>query len=71
VVNQRTVGETHLKLSVRPQGSRRVLDAIAFNQAPLETASGQQLRLVYRLDSNEYRGMLGLQLRVEYLQTLA
>jgi hypothetical protein len=32
--------------------------------------TGQRVRLVYRLDTNEYRGMLGVQLVVEYLEPL-
>ena len=70
VVSQRVVGTAHLKLAVRPEGSRRVLDAIAFNQAAKPPRPGQKLRLAYRLDSNEYRGMLGVQLVVECIQPL-
>jgi len=68
VVTLRVVGEAHLKLSLRPEGSRRVLDAIAFNQAANSPVIGQRVRLAYRLDTNEYRGMLGVQLVVEYLE---
>ena len=46
------------------------LDAIAFNQATRSPETGQRLRQVYRQDTNEYRGMLGVQLVVEYLQPL-
>jgi len=71
VVKQRVVGEHHLKLSVRPDGGRRVLDAIAFNQAAEhELEIGQRVRLAYRLDSNQYRGLLGLQLMVEMIEKL-
>ena len=71
LVNQRVVGEHHLKLSVRPEGSRQVVDAIAFNQAAEhQLQKGQRLRLAYRLDSNEYRGLLGLQLIVEMIESL-
>ena len=71
VVNQRVVGEHHLKLSVRPDGGRQVLDAIAFNQAAEhQLEKGQHVRLAYRLDSNEYRGLLGLQLIVEMIEVL-
>ena len=71
VVNQRVVGEHHLKLSVRPDGGRQVLDAIAFNQAAEhQLEKGQRVRLAYRLDSNEYRGLLGLQLMVEMIDIL-
>lgn len=71
VLNQRVVGGRHLKLSVRSAQGARVLDAIAFQQAeagPLR--EGQQVRMAYRLDSNEYRGLLGLQLVVEFIQPL-
>jgi len=71
VVNQRVVGEHHLKLSVRPDGGRQALDAIAFNQAAEhQLEKGQRIRLAYRLDSNEYRGLLGLQLMVEMIDIL-
>ncbi|HHH43425.1 MAG TPA: single-stranded-DNA-specific exonuclease RecJ [Gammaproteobacteria bacterium] len=67
----RVVGEHHLKLRVRPEGGRELLDAIAFNQAADHTLrTGQPVRLAYRLDSNEYRGMLGLQLVVEVIEPL-
>ena len=69
VVSQRVVGEHHLKLSVRPDGGRQALDAIAFNQAAEhQLQKGQRVRLAYRLDSNEYRGLLGLQLMVEMIE---
>ena len=71
LVSQRVVGEHHLKLSVRPEGGRQVLDAIAFNQAAEHhLQKGQRIRLAYRLDSNEYRGLLGLQLIVEMIESL-
>ena len=71
VLQQRVVGEHHLKLVLRPDDGTQALDAIAFNQAadhPLQT--GQRVRLAYRLDSNEYRGLLGLQLVVEWIEVL-
>jgi len=71
VVSQRVVGEHHLKLSVRPDGGRQALDAIAFNQAAEhQLEKGQRVRLAYRLDSNEYRGLLGLQLVVEMIEVV-
>ena len=70
VLGQRIVGENHLKLSLQPADSRRTLDAIAFNQAAQAPATGQRVRVAYRLDSNEYRGLLGVQLVVEYMEPL-
>jgi len=69
VLNARIVGDNHLKLSVRPENSERSVDAIAFNLAaehPLR--GGESVRMAYRLDTNEYRGMLNLQLVVNYIE---
>jgi single-stranded-DNA-specific exonuclease len=55
VVEQRTVGEKHLKMRVRPADGENTIDAIAFNQAGLPLRG--LVRLVYRLDVNEYRGI--------------
>ncbi len=69
VLNVRTVGGNHLKLSVRPSNSRCTLDAIAFNQASEHSLKrGQSVHMAYRLDTNEYRDMLGLQLMVTYIE---
>jgi single-stranded-DNA-specific exonuclease len=71
VLKQRVVGGRHLKLSVRSAQGARVLDAIAFQQAEVgPLREEQQVRMAYRLDSNEYRGLLGLQLVVEFIQPL-
>lgn len=70
VVSQRVVGERHLKLALRPRGQQRVLDAIAFGQAgEYGLQDGQLVRVAYRLDSNDYRGVLSLQLLVEMIDT--
>ena len=71
VLGYRVVGDKHLKLTLQPAGSRRSVDAIAFNQAAQAPSSGQRLRIAYRLDSNEFRGMLGVQLVVEHMQPQA
>lgn len=69
LVNQRLVGEKHLKLVVTPIGSNAAIDAIAFNvdleQWPNE--STRKVQLAYRLDVNEFRGNRSLQLMVENL----
>ena len=65
VVEQRTVGESHLKMRVRPCDQPAVLDAIAFNQAG--PAYRGSVELVYRLDVNEYRGIESPQLVVEQI----
>ena len=69
VLSVRVVGERHLKLSLRPRDGGPMLDAIAFGQAErFVPDKGSQVRAVYRLDSNEYRGMLSLQLVIEWLE---
>ena len=63
---KRVVGESHLKMRVRPAGGGRVLDCIAFNQAAMLNGP-RALELVYRLDVNEFRGMESLQLVVDHM----
>jgi single-stranded-DNA-specific exonuclease len=65
VIEQRTVGEKHLKLRVRPAGGGSPVDAIAFNQAG--PACRGVVQLAYRLDVNEYRGVESAQLVVEQI----
>jgi single-stranded-DNA-specific exonuclease len=60
VINQRLVGEKHLKLRVRHQGALR--DAIWFNRTePL----AERVRLAYRLSLNEWQGRLNVEMMVE------
>lgn len=71
VLSQRVLGGKHLKLVVRPLGSSDRLDAIAFYQAQDHgDLAGVNVRLVFSLDSNEYRGAISLQLRVDYIERL-
>ncbi len=65
VIEQRTVGEKHLKLRVRPADGGSPVDAIAFNQAGPPCRGVVQL--AYRLDVNEYRGVESVQLVVEQI----
>jgi len=69
VLEQRMVGERHLKMVLKPAGGSRRLDAIAFNSAP-RPVTGGPVRLVYRLDVNEYRGVENVQLVVEYMESV-
>ena len=68
VVEQRTVGENHLKLRVHSAAGGAVVDAIAFNQAG--DAYRGIVQLAYRLDVNEFRGRETPQLIVEQISTL-
>jgi single-stranded-DNA-specific exonuclease len=68
VIEQRTVGENHLKMRVRSASGGDVVDAIAFNQAG--AAYRGIVQLAYRLDVNEYRGARTPQLIVEQIEAL-
>jgi single-stranded-DNA-specific exonuclease len=65
VDEQRTVGENHLKMKVRPASGGNTVDAIAFNQAG--PAYRGVVQLTYRLDVNEFRGFETPQLIVEQI----
>ena len=69
VVEQRTVGDNHLKLRVRPAGGGNTVDAIAFNQAGPSYRGIVQLS--FRLDVNEFRGIESPQLVVEQIAALS
>ena len=66
----RVLKERHLKLSVSPLEDTAAVsfDAIAFNQIP-PVDVGDVVRLVYRLNVNEYRGQQSVQLMVASLAT--
>lgn len=72
VVDQRIVGEKHLKMSLRAIDGNQAMDAIAFNQLPedLERAAGgsgsQTVRMLYRLDVNRWQGRERCQLLIEH-----
>lgn len=71
VRGHRVVGECHLKLSLVPAGGDRPIDAILFfADEALRAGPGPRVRLVYRLDVNEFRGRRSAQLVVEHLQPL-
>ena len=71
LIHQRIVGDSHLKMKVFPEAGRRPLDAIAFNLQPRGWHPGDRLRLAYRLDVNEYKGDLCVQLIVEHARPTA
>ncbi|MEH6595882.1 MAG: single-stranded-DNA-specific exonuclease RecJ [Colwellia polaris] len=67
LVQQRIVGEKHLKLVV--EKDQQIFDAIAFNVDIKRWPDHQakQVKLAYRLDINEFRGKQTVQLMVEQL----
>ncbi len=77
VHDHRVVGEHHLKLQVEAiadetapaAGSAECIEAMAFHADPaLHDGPGPQVRLVYRLEINEFRGRRNLQLVIEHLE---
>jgi single-stranded-DNA-specific exonuclease len=70
IKNARVVGDKHLKMWVTTGDQSRNFDAIAFNfkgvDDVLELPFGD-VRLVYRLDINEYKGERRLQLLVDHV----
>ncbi|WP_145537610.1 single-stranded-DNA-specific exonuclease RecJ [Yersinia kristensenii] len=69
ILQQRLVGERHLKLMIEPLSGGPLLDAIAFN---IDTtlwpdSSVREVKLAYKLDINEYRGNRSVQLLVQHL----
>ena len=72
VVEQRIVGDKHLKLMVRPDDGRLPVAAIAFNA--LEEVGNRQLRrvqLAYRLAVNAWRGRENAELVVERIEGIS
>jgi len=68
VLQQRIVGENHLKLVLGLEDSQREIDAIAFNQAKdFADIDQQQIYAVYRLDVNEFNGNRQAQMIVEHI----
>jgi single-stranded-DNA-specific exonuclease len=70
VKNARVVGEKHLKMWVTSGDGARNFDAIAFNFKGADEnprLPDGDVRLVYRLDINEYKGERRLQLLVDHV----
>jgi single-stranded-DNA-specific exonuclease len=67
LLQQRIVGERHLKVMVEPVGGGPLLDGIAFN---VDTAywpdnGVREVQLAYKLDINEFRGNRSVQLIID------
>ncbi|VEG90042.1 single-stranded-DNA-specific exonuclease RecJ [Legionella spiritensis] len=73
VLEQRIVGQNHLKLSVAHPESGEVLDAIAFNvdRNLWPNHRIKEIHVAYKLDINVYQGRTRLQLMVEALNPVA
>ncbi|MDO8234938.1 single-stranded-DNA-specific exonuclease RecJ [Citrobacter werkmanii] len=72
LLQQRLVGERHLKVMVEPVGGGPLLDGIAFN---IDTSCWpdngvRDVQLAYKLDINEFRGNRSLQLIIDNIWPL-
>lgn len=67
---QRLLGDKHLKLMLRPQQSTQFIDAVCFNidtqQWP--NSAVNTVRIVYKLDINEYQQKQSVQLLIDYIE---
>ena len=69
VMNWRIVGEKHLKLDLVKPESGVCYPAIAFNKTDEDLPAGDKdIRIVYRLDVNDFRGKRSLQLIVQHIE---
>lgn len=69
LLQQRIVGNKHLKMMLQPINSHVMIDAIAFNVDVniWPDNSIKTVELAYRLDVNEFRGQRNAQLLVEHI----
>ena len=72
ILQQKLVGEKHLKMLVEPTMGGPLFDAIAFN---IDTGlypdlSIKRAKFAYKLDINEFRGNRTVQLLVDYIEPL-
>lgn len=73
ILDQRVVGDTHLKMKLQTKGRKVPVDAIAFRYLkPGESFTPMtNIRAAFRLDVNEFRGTRNSQLIVEYMEPLS
>jgi len=69
IIQQRLVGEKHLKLLLRTECATQTLDAIAFNidRELWPNPNVKQVELAYKLDVNEFRGRESVQLLISHI----
>lgn len=72
LIDQRLVGEKHLKMVLAKPGGDIYFDAIAFyiDLSEWPNHNCRQLRLAYQLDVNEFNGRRKLQLMVSHLEAV-
>jgi len=62
IIEQKVVGEKHLKCRLKLKDSKNIFDGIAFFQEKLDK---KQVSIVYKLNVNSFRGNESLQLMIE------
>ncbi len=69
ISNWKIVGEKHLKMDLVKEETGAYYAAIAFNKTDKDLPSGDDnIRIVFRLDVNEFRGKRSLQLIVSHIE---
>ncbi|MDC1318650.1 single-stranded-DNA-specific exonuclease RecJ [Candidatus Thioglobus sp.] len=66
LVDQKIVGEKHLKCNLKLLGASSVLEGIAFFQ---EKINSKKVRIAYKLNVNSFRGNESLQLMIESIES--
>ena len=66
-LDQRVVGEKHLKVRVKSFDGKVTIDGIAFNQGSIVVRDA--VELIYKLQVNEFRGNVTAQLLIENIYT--
>ncbi|MBT7934544.1 MAG: single-stranded-DNA-specific exonuclease RecJ, partial [Thiotrichales bacterium] len=66
LVEQRVVGEKHLKCNLKLVGTSSVLEGIAFFQEKLKS---KKARVAFKLNVNSFRGNESLQLMIESIES--
>jgi single-stranded-DNA-specific exonuclease len=71
VIQVRIVGQRHLKFVLRQPKGHVLIDAIAFFVDQTEQWLGlRQIKAVYKLEANEYRGQRQVQLLISYVEKI-
>ena len=69
IVESRVVGDTHAKLRLKPVGGNQMIDGICFGYLDSHAALPDgRVRVAYRLDINEFRDRLNLQLMIQHIE---
>ena len=67
LLDQKIVGERHLKVTLGMAGTNRVVEGIKFQHGPELLPDNAPLRCVYKMDVNHFRGVDRLQLLIEHM----